>query len=314
MDIRAQQLPSISDVEVTPLEAGIIRAIAYADVFDYPLTAAEIHRYLVGVATDREAVQSVLDHSAVVARAVERHDDYYTLPGRESIVDLRRTRSEEARRLWARAIRYGRWIAGLPFVRMVAVTGALAVDNVNGRDDIDYLIVTRRGRLWLCRAMIILLVRLARLWGDTICPNYFLSERALSLDERSLFTAHELAQMVPLAGRGVFEQMIALNPWAASYLPNADGASRRVEIQPIQEYLVKRLVESLPVGWLEAWEMRRKVARFSRQLDQGQNQAARRETRFGVDYCKGHFDAHGERVLRMYLSRLPDAFKEPSRR
>jgi predicted nucleotidyltransferase len=56
----------------------------------------------------------------------------------------------------------------LPFVRMVAVTGALAKDNVGQRVDIDLLIVAAPGRIWVCRRFLILAVRVARLLGDEL--------------------------------------------------------------------------------------------------------------------------------------------------
>jgi len=76
--------------------------------------------------------------------------------------ELRKRRAEVAARLWPEAIRCGRSVGRVPFV-MVAVTGALAMDNVDEGADLDYLIVTEPGRVWLCRLLIVQLVRLHRL-------------------------------------------------------------------------------------------------------------------------------------------------------
>jgi hypothetical protein len=185
------------------LELAIMRTLAYADMFDYPLRPAEVHRYLVAEAASLQRVDQALRDSRLLRELTSQVDDYYALRGRTSLVRLRQERQQVSGGLWPRAARYGRLMAGLPFVRMVAVTGALAVNNVDRRVDLDYLVVTEPGRLWLCRALVILLVRWALLRGGVICPNYFISTSALSIAERSLYTAHELAQMVPISGMGV---------------------------------------------------------------------------------------------------------------
>src|SRR5574341_231549 len=295
------------DVQLTSLEQGILDALAYADVFDYPLTAEEIHCYLVGMEATVEDVQAALADPTTLARHTEVHSTYHTLSGRSEIVALRQQRAATARRVWQTAMRYGAWIARLPFVRMVAVTGALAVDNVREADDIDYLIVAVPGRLWISRAFVILLVKLAAWLGHDLCPNYFLSERALQLDDHSLFAAHELVQMVPLAGDELYQQMQAANPWARVLLPNVDGAARRVPVAPVRGYPIKALVEAIlatPLGnWLEDWEMRRKIARFTAEAAQ-KSPGNRQETMFSADACKGHFDGHGNRIMNAYQTRL----------
>jgi hypothetical protein len=296
-----------SELQLTSLERSILDALTYADVFDYPLTAEEIHRYLVGEVATVEQVQAALADSTRLARHIEFYSTYHTLRGRSEIVALRQQCSATARRVWQTAVHYGAWIARLPFVRMVAVTGALAVDNVREADDIDYLIVTAPGRLWISRAFVILLVRWAARLGHDICPNYFLSERALQLDDRSLFTAHELMQMIPLAGEELYQQMHALNPWAREWLPNVDGAARRVPVAPVRGYPVKALVEAIldtPLGdWLESWEMRRKIARFTAEAAQ-RTPTSSHEAEFSADACKGHVDGHGERIMTAYQARL----------
>jgi len=284
------------------LEHAILQAVAYADVFDYPLSFEEVHRYLVACDAPPEATQAVLGNGRLVPKRLSRCQGYVTLPGHEAIVELRRAREQIAARLWERAVTYGHVIAQLPFVRMVAVTGALAMNNVEADADLDYLIVTALGRLWVCRALVVLLVRLAARRGDVICPNYFLSEQALNLQERNLFTAHEMTQMVPLAGMSVYERMRQMNRWTEGFLPNAIGAPRVMAARNGRRHTLQSVSEGIlrtPAGeWLEQWEMNRKVHAFS------QRTAAHPEAAFGRDWCKGHFDDHEHRVMAAFTERL----------
>jgi hypothetical protein len=191
----------------------------------------------------------------------------------------------------------------LPFVRMAAITGALAMDNEDGRD-IDYFIVTEAGRVWLCRGLVILLVRWAAYSGDVICPNFFLSEKALHLQERNLFTAHELAQMRPLFGLEVYRKIRRLNAWTAEFLPNAGQApppdlhkaepASRLAMQAAAEALLRTRLG----GWVEAWEMERKM----RKLNALRQPSA--EADFCAEWCKGHFGGYGGRTLAAYADRL----------
>jgi len=292
-----ESTPAFSD-----LDWAILQAVAYADVFGYPLTSGEIHRYLVGLSAPLAAVQAILSNGRLVPHYLADCNGYFTLSGREALVETRRRRAAVATALWPRAVRYGQMIARLPFVRLVAVTGALAMDNVEPNADIDYLIITEPDRLWLCRALVIVLVRLAALRGDVLCPNYFLSERALVFNERNLFTAHELVQMEPIAGLATYARMSQLNAWTADFLPNAGESSRRVCDSRPGAYWNRLLTEAIlrtPIGgWVEHWEMKRKVKRFNQQRnDHG-------EATFYADQCKGHFDGHRQRILAAFAARL----------
>lgn len=284
------------------LNSAILRTVAYADVFDYSLTVGEIQRYLIERRADLPEVEASLD--GLTSGRLVRSGGYYTLPGREQLVPLRRERGWVAVRLWPKALRYGRAIAGLPYVRMVALTGALAVDNVVSGADLDFLVVTAPGRLWLCRAAVILLVRRAALAGDTVCPNYFLTESALEYPRCNLYAAHEIAQMVPLAGMAVYRRMIRLNPWVADYLPNAvlpprwpSGQLERSGRSGRQAAAEALLNGSLGAK-LERWEMARKLEKFNRRKD------GFGEVCFCADWCKGHFDGHERRTLSAYAERL----------
>lgn len=308
----------------TMAEAAVLQAVAYSDIFDYPLTGPEIHRYMVGIGASLESVQDLLSGGSLSARLSHR-SGFYLIPGRDAIVETRRRRSEVAASMWPRARQYGATIAQLPFVRMVAVTGALAMDNVDPNTDIDYLVVTEPGRLWLCRAMTVAFVRLAARRGDVICPNYFLSVQSLALGEPDIFTAHELVQMVPLAGLDTYQRMCRLNSWAEWYLPNAFNAPRRVEPDQlpaargrrngrshhdgvVEKPLACRAAESILRSsvWasVEQWEMDRKVRKLGCQLPAKNESDPPAEVGLSSDCCKGHFDSHKRRTMEAYSQRL----------
>jgi hypothetical protein len=286
------------------LTDAIVQTVAYSDVFDYPLTEAEIHRYLVGSPATADEVRSALRSGRLVPDHLGCTDGYYYLPGRAATVEKRRARARVSVDLWPKAIHYGQVIAHMPFVRMVAITGALSMDSSDPGDDLDYLIVTEPGRLWLCRAFVIGLVRAAERRGDIICPNYFISTRALVMAERNLYTAHEMTQMAPVAGLEIYDELRRVNPWVESFLPNACGAPRTLpitEAAPTWAWgLVEAALRTPPGAWLEQWEMERKVRKLKAQM------AASNpiEADFGADWCKGHFGGYGRRTLGAMADRI----------
>ena len=187
---------------------------------------------------------------------------------------------------------------------MVAITGSLAMNNTDEGKDVDFMIVTAPNHLWTCRALALLIARVARLEGLSLCPNYLVTTNALELHERSLYVAHELAQMVPLSGREIYDEICRLNTWMYDYLPNASGvpelthvvqaANRRSVLQKSLEFIF-----GLPFGaWLEKWEMNRKIGRLARE------QAQSVESYFSADVCKGHIDKHGENIVTAFAIRL----------
>lgn len=278
---------------------SVFHTLAYADVFDYPLTASEVYCYLTSTKASFEEVSRALADEALFGRSGE----YFTLRGREHIVEIRKRRAEIAARLWIKARRYGRIIAMLPFVRMVAVTGSLAMNNTDEGKDVDYMIVTAPNYLWTCRALSLLVAQFAKLEGVNLCPNYIVTTNALELKERSLYVAHELAQMIPLSGLKIYAEMCRLNDWITDYLPNAlmeperrDGVSKANRHSMIQRVL--EVLFHLPfVQWFEKWEMDRKIERLTRA------QSHSFESYFSADVCKGHIDRHGQKTEAELMER-----------
>lgn len=292
----------LTDTRPRRLEGAILRTIAYSDVFDFPLTIPEIHRYLDSEPATESAVAETVRR--LDGSTLGTDDDLVALAGREALFATRRRRRHEARRLWPAAGRWAAIIGRLPLIRMVSLTGALAVDNVESGADIDYLVVTEPGRVWLCRAMIVQAVRAARLGGVVLCPNWILAADSLELEERSLFAARELTQMVPLTGSDVYDRMRRLNPWADRHLPNAGGPpvplatanGRRGTVARVTE----RLLMSSMGGRVDRWDRRRRSREITRQNPESP------EVVLDARQCKGHVNAHGARIQSAYAERLFD--------
>ena len=281
-------------------EDAIVLTVAYADIFDAPISASAIHQFLIGQKMSFAAVDAILSNG-IAPQRLHRTKQIFTLPQREHLISAQAERAARAAQLWPIARKYGRWIGKLPFVRMVAVTGSLAVNNPKADADIDYLIIVANGRLWLTRLLIVALTKWVERSGITLCPNFLLTERALYLPDHTLYAARELAQMIPLSGREAYLAMWQANSWVYDYLPNT---TQQALPPPTKRSVFKRVAEWLLAGrmgqWVENWERERKLLRYRSRGDSA-------EINYSADICKGHKDAHGKRTMNGLQQRLKQA-------
>ncbi len=293
--------------ETHTLEAAILRTVLYADIFDYALSVRELHHFLMHHTTvDLAAVEYALSTSPTLIGSLAYCGGWIMLADRTALERLRVERERTTQALWPYAERFGRTLARLPFVRMVGLTGALTMRNPSSlHDDFDYLIVTKPGRVWLARLLSIVVVRWVRLRGHEICPNYVLAEDRLAQTRRTLYIAHEVAQMTPLFGREVYDRLRDANGWTFEHMPNARYPLHAGEMARLNraERWIKHAVEWVLGGrlgdWLEGWERRRKMARFAAAAKSAESTAI-----LGDSQVKGHFNDHGGRVLAQYRRRL----------
>ncbi|MFN8621974.1 MAG: hypothetical protein U0869_14685 [Chloroflexota bacterium] len=290
--------------------AAVLRTLAYADVFDFALREPEVHRYLIGVRATPDDVAGAL---ADLRDRIVCRDGLVALTGREALLATRQERRAIAARTWPHALRYARTVGSLPFVRMVGVTGALAVGNATEGADIDLLIVAATGRVWTARAATIGVVRLAARRGIELCPNYVIAERRLEEDAQDLYAAHELAQLVPVTGFGVYRRLLAANPWVARHLPNAAGApfgnrSRREPVLHVARSAMELALHARLGAALEGAEQRRKIPRLTAQAHA---RGATAEAAYTADRCKGHVHGHADRIRDAYKARVTALGLEP---
>ena len=245
--------PQVNLAAAPSIEGAIIKTLTYRDLFDYPLTAEEVHRFLIQQNSSREMVENTLE-KMVIEEGIGEKEGWYFLPGRQKITQLRREREAISREKLAKISRYTRILCVVPWVQAVFVTGAVAVGNAEEKSDLDLLIVTAPERLWLARffvflILIVLGVKRKRGPGvdrDKVCPNMFFTTKCLALpkSEQNLYTAHEAVQARLVWERDlVHQRFLAENHWIKKFLPNVKLPSKVAEPRVGTGFP--------PLGWLE---------------------------------------------------------------
>ncbi len=209
---------------------SILQTLKYSDYFGFPLTLEEIHLRLIGVHSSRPILVHTINQM-LIKRLIEQSGNYYHLPSHSGLVARRHTRAKLSASLITRARSLASRLARLPGVLAIYLTGSLALDNGDDTSDIDLMIITQRGRLWTTRLLLTLATSLLGLRrtptshhnSGKLCLNLYLtpSSYLLPSPRRSLYTAYELIQAIPLYDpHNTNSALLAANPWIHSYLPN----------------------------------------------------------------------------------------------
>jgi len=225
------------------LQKALLITFYYHDIFNYPLKESEILKFLIQLSqskTDRSLVEKALKQ-LISKKKINYKNPYYFLSKKEKTVNLRKNREKHSRKKSQIAKITVKILSFVPWIKMIAITGALAMKNSDKDDDIDFLIITTENRLWMTRFLLALILEILgkrrrpndKKFKDKICLNMFLDETALSLSKgkRNLFTAHEICQMRPIFNRNhTYEKFIKENLWVKDYLPNGIVNSPRARL------------------------------------------------------------------------------------
>jgi hypothetical protein len=205
---------------LSPLQQAILRALLYYDIFSYPLKADEIHLFLGAKIVDRYAFNAALS-SLKDCGAIFQFENFFSVNPDSSFVERRKKGNERAKKFLDIARKKATLISRFPFVRGVMASGSLSKGYVDEKSDIDFFIVTMPNRLWIARTLLVLYKRVFLLNSHKhFCVNYFVDEMHLGIEEKNLFTATELATVLPLYGSKQYYDLHDANRWLKNFFPN----------------------------------------------------------------------------------------------
>ncbi len=277
-EVLPEGLPSLKGADQQT--RAIVATLLYYDLFAYAPNAKELVRFAQRVETD-----GFYDTNDLVAESPwwSSRDGYWFLKGRDYILCHRAELAPIAQRKMIQARRWARLLQVIPGVRFIGVTGSLSMASAVADDDIDILVITAAGRLWLTRALVLAVLWAGRAkraddgraaYPDQICANIFLSENDLHLPDHNLFIAHEICQMLPLLGPATYQRFIAANAWVGEFLPQWEPPAVKWEDQPTLRGL-QRVLETASAsplgGRLEHECARRQLNRIQHKHARGHN-------------------------------------------
>jgi hypothetical protein len=268
------------------LEEAIYRTVCWFSLFDYPLTAFEIWKWLYvpqGVFALAD-VYVALQDSAWLSQRVQRASGFFARRGGTAVEELVATRHErflDAMRKFGKLQRVARWFATIPAVEGIAAVNTLAWWNTKPESDIDLYIVVKPGRIWSTRFMLVtpfavMGMRPGNRSQDPFCFSFFCTSERLALKDLQIenddpYLAFWSRSLMPLYDRGnVFKQFVQQNTWAADALPNSSDP------RPHPYLAIKKTI-TLPcqAHFIEGFYRRMQKKRFPETIKAMMNQDSR---------------------------------------
>jgi len=212
------------------LTNGEKTSIYYHNIFDYPLDFADLIKWK---ASEKLLINNLHPSSECKQFKIANKNGFYFVDGKEGTIYKRKLNKRISQRKLIIAKNAANVLSFLPTIKMIGITGSLAMENSNEESDIDLMVITSPGSLWTSRAFAYSLIRLFNIQKrspndrnqkDKLCLNMWLDETDLvwKSKDRNLYTAHEIAQIVPLINKDqTYEKFLSKNKWVLNFWPNA---------------------------------------------------------------------------------------------
>lgn len=213
-------------------EWALLSAVVYADMFDSPLPVDRAARTSFGVVLDEQQVRRLAGGPRLRPQVTVDASGYLVRRGREALVDAMPARLARTRTLLEASHATLAWLAALPFVRSITISGGLAHDNPGERPDVDLFVVTARGHAYTAYTLLVLATKVTSN-RRLICPNYLVDECELAIAyHHDVFTAHQLQTARLFSGAATYAALCDANrEWVRRFLP-AVVASASAEREP----------------------------------------------------------------------------------
>ncbi len=271
---------------------NILATICYYDVFDFPLTQFEVWKLLINnqrltldYENERKETEENNEYSLAnvieelnnggIRNYIEEKNGFYFLKRRKEIVE-KRLQSDKISVAKIKKMRQTIWwLKFVPFVKMILVTGRLAMKNASAKSDWDVLVVLQKGRIWTGRMLVTIFLHLLgkRRYGrkikNRVCLNYYLTDKSLQISEQDFFSANEYFFTFPIFDANNYFQKFQLkNRWIKKYHLNyyltESSHLKKIEHSKISLITTELAEKIFDWNWLENFLRKIQLAKIKK--------------------------------------------------
>ena len=211
------------------MDRRVIKTLSYSDIFEYPLTLRQLHKYL--ITPNKIGIHEAMDLVKKENKYIRNKNGFYFLTGREDNVLLRQQREKESIKKINYARKKTKVLNFIPGIKFLGISGSLSMKNADPNDDIDLFIISSRKQAWTTRLVSVCLLKIQGVYrskneknpSNKLCLNMIIDEDNLlfSKSRQDIYSAHEIVQVLPLFDReNTFIKFVNTNNWIKKYLAN----------------------------------------------------------------------------------------------
>jgi|SRR3989344_179574 len=212
----------------------VLKTLIYESIFNFPLNRLEIWKFLISdkKISKKSFVKFLKDKSITY----DKKSGFYCLANKKDSIKRRL----EAEKISINKLKLARKVtftlAKIPTIKLIGISGSLALGSSSESDDIDLFIVCKKNTIWTTRLFSVILLKLMGAYResdnfkDKICLNMIVDNFLFPRNRRDLYTAFEITKLRPVSSKNnAHRKLIMSNSWIDKFMPNVLSEAGRVK-------------------------------------------------------------------------------------
>ncbi len=216
-----------------------LKTLLYFAIFKYPLRKDEI--YMFSNLENETSLETELSQ-LLGKEKIFKIDEFYLPVNQPDWVKRRRNGNKNALIKMKKAKKMAKILNLFPFIQSVMISGTLSKNYMDETTDIDFFVITKPGNIVVSKFLIGSFRRLfAR---KSLCVNFLLDWDNLYIEKQNIYSAIEIATLIPVVDSGLFEKFILTNKkWVLNLLPNV--IFKKNNTFSVKDPFIKKNIEKL---------------------------------------------------------------------